>query len=72
MFKAKLTDAQRKEIEQRYLSEGITQNKLAEEYGVSQSTICFIVSPLTRKKQRKGYLSYYYRNKERRNESTVL
>ena len=71
-FKHKLTEAQRKEIEQRYFSEGISQDKLAEEYGVSQPTICFIVSPLTRKKRNEANLRYYYERKERRNESTVL
>ena len=71
MSKAKLNDAQRKEIEQRYFSEGITQCKLAEEYGVSQSLIRYIVSPLSREKRRKLNLRYYYRKKERRNESTV-
>ena len=69
--KFKLTDAQHKEIERRYLSENISQGKLAKEYGVSQGTICRIVSPKTREKMQVALLKRYYSRKEERNERSV-
>jgi len=43
-YKAKLTDAQREEIKVRYAAGGVTQQELADEYGIGRPHVSFIVS----------------------------
>ncbi|HAX18414.1 MAG TPA: hypothetical protein DCY00_07465 [Actinobacteria bacterium] len=66
----KLTDEQRKEIPEKYLS-GISQRKLAKMYSVSRRLISFIINPsvyeenLKRREERGGTKFYYDKKKHR-------
>ena len=46
----KLTNKEYEEIKDKYFRDRRTQQSIADEYGVSQSTICYIVNPISAKK----------------------